>query len=53
MSADSKALLLSKFERVFTHFHNLHKDYDSSRLFQSHLKEALEKDAAYIAKPSL
>ena len=53
MPADSKALLLNKFEKVFTHFHNPHKDYGSNRLFQSDLKEALEKDAAYTAKPSL
>jgi hypothetical protein len=51
--ADSEALLLSKFEMVFTHFHNPHKYYGSNRLFQSVLKEALEKDAAYTAKPSL
>jgi hypothetical protein len=53
MQADSEALLLSKFERVFTYFHNPHKDYGSNRLFQSYLKKALEKDAAYTAKPSL
>ena len=41
MPADSEALLLSKFEKVF------------NRLFQSDLKEALEKVAAYTAKPSL
>ena len=40
MPADSEALLLSKFEKVFTHF-------------QNDLKETLEKDAAYTAKPSL
>ncbi len=50
MPADSEALLLSKFEKVFTHFHNPRKDYGSNRLFQSDLKEALEKDAAYTAK---
>ena len=53
MPADSEALLLSKFEKVFTHFHNPRKDYGSNRLFQNDLKEALEKDAAYTAKPSL
>ena len=53
MPADSEALLLSKFEKVFTSFHNPHKDYGSNRLFQSDLKEALEKDAAIMAKPSL
>jgi hypothetical protein len=53
MPADSEALLLSKFEKVFTHFHNPHKYYGSNRLFQSDLKEALEKDAAYTAKLSL
>ena len=35
---------------VFTNFHNPRKDYGSNRLFQSDLKEALEKDAAYTAK---
>jgi hypothetical protein len=39
--ADSEALLLSKFEKVFTHFHNSYKDYGSNRLFQT--------DAAYTA----
>ena len=29
MPADSEALLLSKFEKVFTHFHNPRKDYGS------------------------
>ncbi len=53
MPADLEALLLSKCEKVFTHFHNPRKDYGSNRLFQSDLKEALEKDAAYTAKPSL
>ena len=53
MLSDSEALLLSKFEKVFTHFHNPRKDYGSNRLFQSDLKKALEKDAAYTAKPSL
>ncbi len=53
MPADSEALFLSKFEKVFTHFHNPRKDYGSNRLFQNDLKEALEKDAAYTAKPSL
>ena len=53
MPADSEALLLSKFEKVFTHFLNPRKDYGSNRLFQNDLKEALEKDAAYTAKPSL
>ena len=48
MPADSEAQLLSKFEKVFTH-----KDYGSNRLFQSDLKETLERDAAYTAKPSL
>ena len=33
--------------------HNPHKDYGSNRLFQSNLKEALEKDAVYTTKPSL
>ena len=53
MPADSEALLLSKFEKVFTHYHNSHKDYGSDRLFQNDLKEAFEKDATYTAKPSL
>ena len=35
--ADSEALLLSEFEKVFTHFHNPHKDYGSIRLFQCDL----------------
>ena len=39
--------------KVFAHFHNPRKDYGSNRLFQNDLKEALEKDAAYTAKPSL
>ena len=47
MPADSEALLLSKFEKVCTQFHNPRKDYGSNRLFQTDLKEALEKDAAY------
>jgi hypothetical protein len=49
--ADLEALFLRKFEKVFINFHNLHKDYSSNRLFQSDLKETLEKDAAYTAKP--
>jgi hypothetical protein len=53
MPADSEALLLSKFEKVLTNFHNPHKDYGSNRMFQNDLKEALEKDAAYTAKPTL
>ena len=44
---------LSKFVSVFIHFHNPHKDYGSNRLFHNDLKEALEKDAAYTAAPSL
>ena len=46
MPADSEVLLRSKFEKVFTHFHNHHKDYGFNRMFQNDLKEALEKDAA-------
>ena len=42
MPADSEGLLLSKFEKVFTHFHNPHKDYGSKRMFQNDLKEALD-----------
>jgi hypothetical protein len=53
MSADSEALLLSKFEKVFTNFHKPRKDYGSNRLFQNDLKEALERNAAYTTKPSL
>ena len=52
MPADAEALLLSKVAKVFTHFHNPHKDYGSNRLFQNDQKEALEKDGAYTAKPS-
>ena len=37
MPADSEALLLSKFEKLLTNFHNPHS---SNRLFQSDLKEA-------------
>ncbi len=47
-SANSVSLLLSKFVKVFTNFHNPRKDYGSNRLFQSNLKAALEKDATYI-----
>jgi hypothetical protein len=38
---------------VFTSFHNPRNDYGSNRLFKSDLKEALEKDTAYTAKPYL
>ena len=54
MPADSEALPLSKFEKVFTNFHNPRKDYGSNRMFQNDLKAptsmTLEKDAAYTAK---
>ena len=53
MPVDSEALLLNKFEKLFTHFHNPHKEYRSNRLFQSDLKETLKKNAAYTAKPTL
>jgi hypothetical protein len=33
MLADSEAMLLSKFEKVFTNVHNPRKDYGSNRLF--------------------
>jgi len=51
--AEHEATLLSKFVSVFTNFHNPHKEYGSNRLFHNDLKEALEKDAAYSAAPSL
>ena len=47
MLADSEVLPLSKFKKVFYNFHNPHKDYGSNRLFQSDLKEALEKDVTH------
>jgi len=54
MPADSEALLLSKFEKVFTNFHNRRKDYGSNRMIQNDLKAptsiTLEKDAAYTVK---
>ena len=50
---EHEATLLSKFVSVFTNFHNPHKEYGSNRLFHNDLKEALEKDAAYTAAPSL
>ena len=43
----------ANFEKVFTNFHNPHKDYGSNRMFQNDLKEALEKDAACTTKPTL
>ena len=52
MPADLEALFLSKFEKMFTNFHNPRK-YGSNRMFQNDLKEALEKDAAYTAKSTL
>jgi len=54
MPADSEALLLSKFEKVFTNFHNHRKDYSSNRMIQNDLKAptsiTLEKDATYTVK---
>ena len=53
MPAKHKADFLDRFAGVFTIYHNPHNDYGSNRLFQSDLKEVLEKDEAYTAKPSL
>jgi len=38
---------------MITNFHNPHKDYGFNKHFESDLKEALEKDPAYTAKPYL
>ena len=34
------------FVSVFTHYHNPHKEFDSSRLFHNEFKKALETDVA-------
>jgi len=53
MPADRESLLLGKFAKVFTHLSNPSKEFGGNRLFKLDLDEALGKDAAYMAKPSL
>ena len=49
-SADRESLFLGKFAKVLTHLSN---PTGGNHLFQLDLNEALGKDAAYMAKPSL
>jgi hypothetical protein len=53
MPTEHEVTLLSKFSKVFTNFHNPRKDWGSNKLFQTDLSDALDKDDAYKAKPSL
>jgi len=53
MPAEHEVTLLFKFSKVFTNFRNPHKDWGSNKSFQTDLSDALDKDEAYKAKPSL
>ena len=49
----SSVMSTMAFAKVFTHLSNPSKEFGDNRLFQLDLDEALGKDAAYMAKPSL
>ena len=53
MPVEHEVTLLSKFSKVFTNFHYPHKDWGSNKSFPTDLSDALDKDEAYKAEPSL
>ena len=53
MPEEHKEELLGRFVNTFTYKSNPSRDFGSNREFYNDLKEALEDDEGYQAKPSL
>ena len=53
MPEENEKELLGRFVNTFTYKYNPSRDFGSNREFYNDLKEALEADEAYAAKPTL
>ena len=53
MPEENEEELLGRFVNTFTYKYNPSRDFGSNREFYNDLKEALEADEAYAAKPTL